>query len=160
MMIMVVNAASAAAATTIHMRDFICMPPWTGWAEGVNAILRLSASFMVSCGHNGSEAATWACCQSTWPFWRNPLVLGALAGRPVASPTSWASLHLPKRLRCCGCAQLKLKALVIEQIGNDLKKVLRLRITLGSQHTHQTFGRAMRGRCQLAKSDRGIDAVA
>ena len=50
-MMMVANAISAAAATTIHMRDLICTPPWIGWAERVNPMLRLFAMFlMVSCG--------------------------------------------------------------------------------------------------------------
>jgi len=39
LMLMTANATSAAAAIDIHMRDLICMPPWTGWAEGVNALL-------------------------------------------------------------------------------------------------------------------------
>jgi hypothetical protein len=29
------SATSATAAITIHICDFICVPPWTGWAEGV-----------------------------------------------------------------------------------------------------------------------------
>jgi len=51
LMMTAANAISAAAAITIQIRDLMGMPPWTGRAEGVNAMPRLSASFlMVSYG--------------------------------------------------------------------------------------------------------------
>ena len=40
------------------------------------------------------------------------------------------------------------------------KRILRLGITLRSQHTHQAFGRAMRNLGQPDEPDGGIDVVA
>ncbi len=65
---MVANAASAAAAITIHMRDFMCMPPWIGWAEGVNAMVQLSASFLIlSCGCPWEGAIVFFLFQGAFP---------------------------------------------------------------------------------------------
>src|SRR5208282_421919 len=62
----------------------------------------------------------------------------------------------------CGArgSEFEAHAFGVLQIGNDLEQVAGLRVATGTEHAHQTLGRAMGNVAQFTKADCSIDEVA